>query len=177
MSEVPLLPCPFCGGEATEFRWRGHYGCADEQCGAHAANLTPEQWNRRPAHEPPAILPLPPPAEWFLVGEVRRSWPDGQQMVRLEDYEALRQHIELARAAPCPQCIHGDGAHEETCPLRPAQPPGADRELLFDLWLEINSTDNAPLIPYGLRESIAMQRLRNVVGQYLKTTRPTKGGE
>lgn len=131
----------------------------------------------RAAHEPPAILPLPPPAEWFLVGEVRRSWPDGQQMVRLEDYEALRQHIELARAAPCPQCIHGDGAHEETCPLRPAQPPGADRELLFDLWLEINSTDNAPLIPYGLRESIAMQRLRNVVGQYLKTTRPTKISE
>jgi hypothetical protein len=62
----------------------------------------------------------------------------------------------------------------EFAPASP-QPPGDDRELLFDLYLEINSTDNAPLIPYGLRESIAMQRLRNVVGEYLKATRPTKG--
>lgn len=29
--------------------------------------------------------------------------------------------LELERAAPCPQCLHGDGAHEATCPLRPSK--------------------------------------------------------
>ena len=48
MSETEKLePCPFCGAAASEFMWRGHVGCADEKCGAHAANLPVAQWNRR----------------------------------------------------------------------------------------------------------------------------------
>lgn len=52
-----LANCPFCGFVAREFHWRGHVGCSNVNCGAHAANITVEQWNRRPTHEPPAECP------------------------------------------------------------------------------------------------------------------------
>jgi hypothetical protein len=52
--DVSILPCPFCGAAAREFMWPKHYGCSDEKCGAHAANLTAEQWNRRAPVETPA---------------------------------------------------------------------------------------------------------------------------
>lgn len=38
--------------------------------------------------DPPA---LPPVAEWYLVGEARRSWPDDKRLVQWEDYMALRE--------------------------------------------------------------------------------------
>lgn len=47
-NEPAVLPCPFCGAPAQEYMWPKHYGCSDKACGAHAANLTAEQWNRRP---------------------------------------------------------------------------------------------------------------------------------
>lgn len=46
-----LKQCPFCGAAAKEFYWRNHFGCSNEQCGAYAANITAEQWNRRPLNE------------------------------------------------------------------------------------------------------------------------------
>lgn len=41
------LPCPFCGAAAVEARWPEHRGCSDSTCGAHMANLSLDQWNRR----------------------------------------------------------------------------------------------------------------------------------
>lgn len=56
-SNQQLKLCPFCGAAAREFMWPNHYGCSDEQCGAYAANLTAEQWNKRPADETKAEQP------------------------------------------------------------------------------------------------------------------------
>ena len=44
-----LRECPFCGSPATSFRWTDHYGCSNMDCGAYPANLTADQWNRRPS--------------------------------------------------------------------------------------------------------------------------------
>jgi hypothetical protein len=52
----PLLPCPFCGGEAYE----GPHGirCATTGCVVRiGAALSPEQWNRRTE-----VRPVAPPA-------------------------------------------------------------------------------------------------------------------
>lgn len=55
-SAEELLPCPFCSAPAQQFMWDLHYGCSDSQCGAYMANLTAEQWNRRPAPETGVVL-------------------------------------------------------------------------------------------------------------------------
>lgn len=56
LTSKQLLPCPFCGAAAREFLWQQHFGCSNEQCGAHAANLTREQWNKRTAVPPTRSL-------------------------------------------------------------------------------------------------------------------------
>lgn len=89
-----LLPCPFCGAPAKEFGWRNHYGCSDEQCGANAANLTPEQWNRRPSDKQEItkrIVKDVACGRW--VGQTM-YWDIGDETISADDFKRwIRQNM------------------------------------------------------------------------------------
>jgi hypothetical protein len=72
MADEIWLPCPFCGAPAIEARWPDHRGCSDPTCGAHMANLSREQWNRRPVPPTPERRSLEPNERTPIVGIERR---------------------------------------------------------------------------------------------------------
>lgn len=98
-NELTILPCPFCGAPALEGPlWPKHYGCSDSECGAHMANLSVPQWNRRPVPETCADATIP-----------ALPYPG--------DEEALRQFVK--GSVPFCTCIErsNDDPHRKNCPF------------------------------------------------------------